>query len=176
MKISRRARRLERHQRLRARAVHLNIVSLIDVFAVLVFFLLTTASITAAKLNIIDLNLPSADQKLTPDKPPLQLTVTLRHGSLDVSDRAGGLRRLQNTPEGYNVQALGDLLVNVKKSAPAETSVTLLLEPDIPYDDLIKVMDAARFTPAEARAAGLPSEMFPNVSLGDAAPIAGGAP
>ena len=104
--MSRRKRRLERHQRMRARAVHLNIVSLIDVFAVLVFFLLTTASITAAKLNVVDLNLPSADQQLTPDKPPLQLSVTLRKNELVVSDRNGALRRLANTPEGYNVQAL----------------------------------------------------------------------
>ncbi|MGH8447566.1 MAG: ExbD/TolR family protein [Solimonas sp.] len=146
----------------------LNIVSMIDVFAVLVFFLLVSSSITAAKLNVINLNLPSPDQQAVPDKPPLQLTVTLRKNGLDVSDRNGSLRHLDNTPEGYNVQALGDLLVEVKKTAPAENSVTLLLEADIPYDDLIRIMDAARFAPAEARAAGLPLEMFPNVSLGDA--------
>ena len=154
---------------MRARAVSLNIVSMIDVFAVLVFFLLTSASITAAKLNVIDLNLPSADQQTPPpDKPPLQLTITLRKVGLEVSDRSGSMRRLENTPEGYNVQALSDLLAEVKKTSPAETTVTLLLEPDIAYDELIKVMDAARFTPAEARAAGLPAEMFPTISLGDA--------
>jgi len=158
---------------MRARAVSLNIVSLIDVFAVLVFFLLVSSSITAAKLNVINLNLPSPDQQASPDKPPLQLTITLRKSSLEVADRNGALRRLDNTPEGYNLQALGDLLVEVKKAAPSETTVTLLLEADIPYDDLIKIMDTARFTPAEARAAGLPPEMFPNVSLGDAP---GGAP
>lgn len=168
MKMSRQSRRLERHQRMRARAVSLNIVSMIDVFAVLVFFLLVSSSITAAKLNVINLNLPSPDQQTTPDKPPLQLTITLHKDGLDVSDRNGGLRHLDNTPEGYNLQALGDLLVEVKKTAPSEDTVTLLLEPDIPYDDLIKIMDRARFAPAEARAAGMPAEMFPNVSLGDA--------
>lgn len=168
MKKTRQSRRLERHQRMRARAVSLNIVSMIDVFAVLVFFLLVSSSITAAKLNVISLNLPSPDQQIKPDKPPLLLTVTLHKSSLDVSDRNGGLRHLDNTPEGYNLQALADLLVEVKKTAPAEDTVTLLLEPDIPYDDLIRIMDTTRFTPAEARAAGLPAEMFPNVSLGDA--------
>lgn len=168
MKMSRRSRRLERHQRMRSRSAALNIVSMIDVFAVLVFFLLVSSSITAAKLNVIDLNLPSANQQTRPDKPPLQLTITLRKNGLDVSDRNGGLRRLDNTPEGYNLQALADLLVEVKKSAPAENDLTLLLEADIPYDDLVRIMDTARFAPAEARAAGLPAEMFPNVSLGDA--------
>lgn len=154
---------------MRARAVSLNIVSMIDVFAVLVFFLLVSSSITAAKLNVVKLNLPSADQKIVPDKPPLQLTITLHKGSLEVSDRSGGLRRLDNTPEGYNLAALADLLAGVKKTAPQENTVTLLLEPDIPYDDLIRVMDTARFTPAAAQAGGLPAEMFPNISLGDAA-------
>src|SRR3546814_11753805 len=108
MKMSRQSRRLERHQRMRARAVSLNIVSMIDVFAVLVFFLLVSSSITAAKLNVINLNLPSPDQQTTPDKPPLQLTITLHKNGLDVSDRNGGLRHLDNTPEGYNLQAPGE--------------------------------------------------------------------
>src|SRR3546814_6077758 len=153
---------------MRARAVALNIVSMIDVFAVLVFFLLVSSSITAAKLNVINLNLPSPDQQTTPDKPPLQLTITLHKNGLDVSDRNGGLRHLDNTPEGYNLQALGDLLVEVTKTAPSEDTITLLLEPDIPYDDLLKIMNRARFEPAEARAASMPAEMFPTISLGDA--------
>lgn len=160
---------------MRARAVSLNIVSMIDVFAVLVFFLLVSSSITAAKLNVIKLNLPSADQKILPDKPPLQLTIVLRKNALEVSDRNGGLRRLNNSAAGYDLAGLGALLLQVKKSAPQENTVTLLLEPDIPYDDLIHIMDTARVAPPEAQAAGMSAEMFPNISLGDAA-AQGGAP
>ena len=177
MKVSRRTRRLERHQKVRSRAVELNIVSMIDVFAVLVFFLLVSSSLAAARLNVISLNLPSPDQTIAPeDQTPLQLTVTVRASGLEVSDRRGALRVLQNTPDGYNVQALSDVLVEAKKAAPSETSVTVLLEPDIAYDNLVKVMDAARLAPAEARAAGLPRELFPNISIGDASAVAGTEP
>jgi len=168
MNTSRKTRRMERHQKIRARVVHLNIVSMIDVFAVLVFFLLVSSSIAAARLNVIGLNLPSPDVSVKPDKEPLRLTVTVRQTGLAVTDRAGNQRDLANTPDGYNFQALSDLLVEVKKSAPTEKGVTLLLEADVVYDNVVKLMDAVRLTPAEARAAGLPKELFPQISIGDA--------
>ncbi|MDM4768822.1 biopolymer transporter ExbD [Solimonas sp. SE-A11] len=173
--MSQRIRRLQRHHKQRARAVHLNIVSLIDVFAVLVFFLLVSSSLAAARLNVISLNLPSPDRTVTPQQQEKQpLTVTLRKTELVVSS-SGGTRTLANTPQGYNIQALSDLLVEVKKSDPSEQSINVLLEPDTPYDDLVKVMDASRITPAEARASGLPHELFPQISIGDA-PVNGAVP
>ena len=175
--MSQRIRRLQRHHKQRARAVQLNIVSLIDVFAVLVFFLLVSSSLAAARLNVISLNLPSPDRTVTPeqpDKPPL--TVMLRKTELVVTSRDGVTRNLANTPQGYNVQALSDLLVEVKKTDPAEQNINVLLEPDTPYDSLVKVMDAARITPAEARASGLPHELFPQISIGDAPVEPGVAP
>jgi len=174
--MSRRIRRLQRHHKQRARAVHLNIVSLIDIFAVLVFFLLVSASLAAARLNVFSLNLPSPDRAATPQEHNKQpLTITLRKSGISVTGSNGVRRELANTPEGYNIQALSDLLVEVKKSDPSEQSVTVLLEADVAYDNLVKVMDAARITPAESRAAGLPREMFPQISIGDA-PVEGGAP
>ncbi len=173
--MSQRIRRLQRHHKQRARAVHLNIVSLIDVFAVLVFFLLVSSSLAAARLNVISLNLPSPDRTVTPQQQEKQpLTVTLRKTELVVSS-GGTTRTLANTPQGYNIQALSDLLVEVKKSDPSEQNINVLLEPDTPYDDLVKVMDASRITPAEARASGLPHELFPQISIGDA-PVSGAAP
>ncbi len=167
--MSQRIRRLQRHHKQRARAVHLNIVSLIDVFAVLVFFLLVSSSLAAARLNVISLNLPAPDRTVTPQEQPKQpLTVTLRKTELVVTSGDGVTRNLANTPQGYNVQALSDLLVEVKKSDPSEQNINVLLEPDTPYDALVKVMDASRVTPAEARASGLPHELFPQISIGDA--------
>lgn len=175
--MSRRIRRLQRHHKQRARAVHLNIVPLIDVFAVLVFFLLVSSSLAAARLNVISLNLPSPDKAATPDQPPKQpLTVVLRKSELQVTGSSGVQRTLSNTPSGYNLQALSEVLVEAKKADPSEQAISLLLEPETPYDDLVKVMDAARVTPAEARAAGLPRELFPLISIGDAPPETAGAP
>ena len=174
---ARRTRRLERHLK-RGGNEELNIVSMIDVFAVLVFFLLVSSSIAAARLNVLSLNLPSNDQATPPEKLPLQLSVSLIPGAIVVSDRNGAIRKLDNTPAGYNIQALSEVLVETKKAAPSENSLTLLVAPDVPYDDVVKVMDAARLTPAEARNLGLPRELYPLISLGDAqgtTPVSGGS-
>lgn len=168
MKMTRRVRRMERVHKFGARTVHLNIVSMIDVFAVLVFFLLVSSSLAAARLNVINLNLPSPDRTPDPQNQQLQLTATVRKGRIEVSDRNGALRNIVNTPAGYNLGALSELLVEVKKTEPSEQNITLMMEPDVVYDDVIKIMDVIRITPAEARAGGLPRELFPNISIGEA--------
>lgn len=168
MKMTRRVRRMQREHKFAGRKIHLNIVPMIDVFAVLVFFLLGTASLSAARLNIISLNLPATDRAPPPEQIALQLTATVRQGRIDISDRNGAVRTIVNTPSGYNLGALSELMVEVKKAAPSENSMTLMMEADVLYDDMVKVMDTIRVTPAEARAAGLPRELFPNISIGEA--------
>ena len=165
---ARRSRRLARHLK-RGDNEELNIVSMIDVFAVLVFFLLVSSSISAARLNVLSLNLPSNDATASPDKPALQLSVSLLPDALVIADRNGALRRLDNTPAGYNLQALSETLVETKKAAPNENAITLLVSPNVSYEDVVKVMEAARLTPAEARNLGLPRELYPLISIGDAA-------
>lgn len=168
MKMTRRVRRMERQHKFGGRTVHLNIVSMIDVFAVLVFFLLVSSSLAAARLNVISLNLPSPDRVSDPANQELQLTATVRQGRIEVSDRNGAVRTIANTPAGYNLGALQDLLVEVKKAAPSEQNITLLMERDVIYDDVVNIMDVIRLSPAEVRASGLPRELFPNISIGEA--------
>lgn len=175
MKMTRRLRRMEREHKFAERRVQLNIVSLIDVFAVLVFFLLASASLSAARLNVIDLNLPSPDKQANPEQQQLQLTATVRQGVIEVSDSLGAVRNIPNSPEGYNLQALSDLLVEVKKSKPSEQNITLMIEADVPYEDMVKIMDTVRLTPAEARATGLPRELFPQISVGEVRKLEGAA-
>ncbi len=165
---ARRSRRLSRHLK-RGGSEELNIVSMIDVFAVLVFFLLVSSSITASRLNVLTLNLPSNDQTEPDKEPPLQLSVTMLPDALVVSDRNGAVRKLDSTPAGYNIEALSEVLVSIKKAAPKETVITLLISPDVAYDNVVKVMDAARLAPSDAQKLGLPREMFPQISIGDAA-------
>ena len=175
MKMTRRVRRMEREHKFGARNVRLNIVSMIDVFAVLVFFLLVSSSLAAARLNVINLNLPEPDKQATPDQQKLLLTATVRKGVIEVSDTNGAVQNIVSTPGGYNLSALSNLLVEVKKTKPSEQNITLLVEADVVYDDVVKIMDAIRLTPAEARATGLPRELFPQISIGEARKIDGGA-
>lgn len=175
MKSNHRLRRMQRHTRMRARAVHLNIVSMIDVFAVLVFFLLLSASLAADRLNTLRLDLPSAEAAKTEAPPPKVLSVVIRKDRLEVSDKNGATRILRNTAEGHDLNALASLLLDLKRSTPKDDQITLLLEPDVPYDILVQVMDAARTAPSNAVFENGSRDMFPLISIGDA-PAEGAEP
>ena len=77
MKSPYRIRHMQRTNRVRSRAVHLNLVSMIDVFAVLVFFLLLSASLAADSLNSLGLDLPSPNA-------PQEQQAPQRMGRLDL--------------------------------------------------------------------------------------------
>ena len=177
MKSSRHVRRMERHNRMRSRAVHLNIVSLIDVFAVLVFFLLLSASLAADRLNALGLDLPSPDLAPLHQEPQKALTVVILKDRLELTDRNGSKTVIPNTAEGYDFKRLTADLVSIKQSMPSKDDITLLLQPDVPYDILVQTMDASRTLPKDIQIGDNPSrDLFPQISIGDApsaAPQAG---
>lgn len=67
MKTSKRSRRLERHQKLQKKPV-LNLVSLMDIFTILVFFLLVNSSNTQQLPNAKDLKLPASIANKAPEE------------------------------------------------------------------------------------------------------------
>ena len=178
MKSNHRIRRMQRHNRLRARAVHLNLVSLIDVFAVLVFFLLLSASLAADRLNTLGLDLPSSDQPTLDTPPPKFLKVTIRLDKLEVEDKNGRQTVLANTTQGHDLAGLANALLAIKKGVPKDDQVTLLVEQNVPYDQLVQVMDTARNAPDGVVFESGSRDMFPLISIGDAQPLAaaGAAP
>ncbi|HZP11596.1 MAG TPA: biopolymer transporter ExbD [Nevskiaceae bacterium] len=165
MRLSRRALRMAGGQRAASHEANINLVPMIDILTVLVLYLLVGS--IASHLAILKLNLPAPNQP-TPEKPPLSLTILVKHSELDVGDANGVLQALPNTPNGYNLAALGDFLSKVKAKNPEETSVTILMEQDLPYETLVKVMDTARVYPEDATGTSQLREMFPNISIGDA--------
>ncbi|MBN8281197.1 MAG: biopolymer transporter ExbD, partial [Gammaproteobacteria bacterium] len=148
----------------------LNMVPMIDMMIILVFFLIFTA--VFSKTNILELNLPSSTAGV-PDLPDgLQLEVIVREASIDVADRRTGvLQSLPNTPGGYDLSGLGSYLERVKAKFPANESATILMGPDISYDVLVQVMDTVRVRAmpgAPGVPAPMPAELFPQISVGDA--------
>jgi biopolymer transport protein ExbD len=142
------------------------IVPMIDMMVILVFFLIFTA--VFSRTNILELNLPSAESSV-PDLPQgLQLEVIVRDGAIEVSDRATGLlRSLPNSAGDYDLKGLSDYLWLVKSKFPDKQDATILLAPEIPYEVLVHVMDTIRVYELPggnwARA-----ELFPDISVGDA--------
>jgi biopolymer transport protein ExbD len=156
-------------RRLRKHAAHLEITAFINLIVVLVPFLLSTAVFT--RLSVIDLTLPAQNsgalERVTPNN--LQLEVVVRAGALEVGDRTGGLiERIAATPAGPDVRALGRLVQQLKTRFPDKLDATVLAEPNTPYDTLVQVMDAVRAGHMAQGDKVVRSELFPNISIGDA--------
>lgn len=177
MKSSHRIRRMQRMNRMRSRAVHLNLVSMIDVFAVLVFFLLLSASLAAERLNSVSLDLPSPDTQQEQEAPQRIVTVIIRTSQLELSDLQGVVTPIPNTAEGRDLHTLATKLSEIKLGKPAEEQITLLMEANVAYEVLVQVMDASRTLPTGVQLENSRSrDMFPLISIGDAPETAGGAP
>ncbi len=163
-----RSARLARHHK-RRHGAEINLVSMIDMMTILVFFLLVHGGFV--RLAILELNLPTAQSQVSAEPPEFQLEVTVRESGIEVGDRATGLlNRIAKTDDDYHLDQLTTYLAQVKDQFPQKTDATLLLEPDISYDVLVAVMDrmrvAERITEGDGRL--VRSDLFPEISIGDA--------
>jgi biopolymer transport protein ExbD len=145
----------------------LNLVPMIDIFTVLVTFLLMTA--VFYRTVILELHLPTAQSEPTPPPPGLQLEITVRKAKLEVNDRNSGLlTEFPNNAQGYDLGALSAYLQRVKEKYPDKLDATILLEPDVNYDSLVQVMDTVRVVEQKQGARTVQAELFPEISIGDA--------
>src|ERR1700751_4888770 len=157
-------RKLERHSR---KPAELLLVPMIDIFTVLVTFLLMTA--VFSRTVILQLNLPAAQTEFREPPPGLQLEVMVRKDLLQVADRnTGPLATLPNTPEGPNYDGLTEYLKRVKAKFPEKTDASILLEPDTTYDTVIQVMDRVGVFEVKEGLNTVQAELFPDISMGDA--------
>jgi hypothetical protein len=82
-----------------------------------------------------------------------------------------------NTANGYDYEALSTKLAELKKRYRAKTDAAILLEQDIAYDTLVQVMDRVRIMEEidEDEETIVRRDLFPDISIGDAPLLEGGA-
>jgi biopolymer transport protein ExbD len=163
---SKAARRVRRNHSRRRGRNELNVVPMIDMMIILVFFLIFTAVFT--RTHVLELNLPGADAAV-PDLPEgLNLEIVVRQSGIQVADRGTGvLKELPTSGTGYDLVGLSDYLQLVKSKYPDKQNATILLEQEIEYDTLVKVMDTVRVFSIPGSQWDR-AELFPDVSVGDA--------
>ncbi|MFQ5486981.1 MAG: ExbD/TolR family protein [Gammaproteobacteria bacterium] len=148
----------------------MNITAFMNLMVILVPFLLITA--VFSRIAILELNLPAkAAATAPPQKPALQLEVILRRDSIEVAQQGGGAVVVAKKEGDYDLNEVSALLQQIKAQHPEKTDITLLLEPEIPYDALVQVMDTVRVAALEQGGRRLKAELFPDISIGDAPPI-----
>ena len=149
-----------------AETPEMDITAFMNLMVVLVPFLLITA--VFSRMAIIELNLPAASS-VAVDEPTFQLEVTIREDGLEIGERSQGLlTRLPLADGHHDLGGLADYLLRVKSNYPDMSNATVLLEPDVPYDTLVQVMDVLRsYQVGEGRQL-VHAELFPDLSIGDA--------
>jgi|SRR3954471_301509 biopolymer transport protein ExbD len=166
------ARAIRNHAKYKGRN-DLNIVPMIDMMVILVFFLLFTA--VFSNTNILELNLPAPNSSIPELPKGLQLEVIVRHEGIDVADRnTGVLRSLPMKDGDYDYAGLSEFLQFVKSKYPTVLAANVLLEQDIPYDVLVQTMDNVRLWQMNDAPTFTKVELFPDISVGDA-PLVGAA-
>jgi biopolymer transport protein ExbD len=160
-------------RRLRRKHVHeppeINITAFMNLMVILVPFLLITA--VFSRITILELNLPAAGGQSADRPAQFNLEIIVRQDAIDVGDGNGGLVQRVEMQEGrYNFEQLSELLQQIKARYPDKRDATLLLEPAIPYDIVVRTMDSIRMARVVQAGSLVTAEMFPQISIGDAPP------
>lgn len=153
----------------------LNITAFMNLMVILVPFLLITA--VFSRLAILQLNLPgSSTEPVAPQEQTFQLEVIVRKDKIEVGDRHQGLLGVYpNTVDGYDYAALETKLAELKRRYPSKTDASILLESDIEYDTLVQIMDKVRLGESLEQDSIVRTDLFPDISIGDAPLQSGGA-
>ena len=145
----------------------INIVPMLDIFTILLFFLIFTA--VFSKTHIVEMNLPAQSSEPLSLPEGLVLEIVVRKDGLVVQDKnSGPLQPIPNTASGYDFDGLTSYLTRVKARFPEMKAATVLLEQDIPYDTIIATMDAVKSYEGTLDGQPARGELFPQISLGDA--------
>ncbi len=154
----------------------LDITAFMNLMVILVPFLLITA--VFSQVNILEMNLPKAadDEVQDPQEPPaFLLEIVVRQNVIEVSDRPGRLLKTFPKENGsYDFQAISNLLQTLKSRFPDEQVAMLMLEPEVEYDYLIRMMDIVRVVEVEQNGKKVQAELFPDIALGDAPEVVTG--
>ena len=167
--------RSRRGGRRNSETAELNITVFMNLMVILVPFLLITA--VFSRVAILELNLPGASNETKAlEDQTFQLEITVRQAQIEVGDRnVGALGIYPNAASGYDYDALSRKLAEIKRSYPTKTDASILLEADIPYDTLVQVMDRVRVAETVTDSSVVRTDLFPDISIGDAPARDGGA-
>ena len=168
----------------------MNITTFLNLMVVLVPFLLITA--VFSRVTIMELSLPSSASSST-NKQQLSVEVIVRQKGLEIGNGKQVLARFpllkpedvevveetqdEEGPDAsrlYDIKTLSKYLLEIKSKYPDKTDALVLMEPDIEYRVLIKIMDTMRSAFVEQKGEEGEGDvlqqvvLFPDISIGDA--------
>lgn len=145
----------------------LDVTTFLNLMVVLIPFLLVTA--VFSRITIMELNLPGASSGAA-NKPQVIVEVIVRKNALQIGDGRSVTVTLPKVGDKYDLKKLSEYLQRIKATYTDKEDATVLLEPDIDYEDMIHVMDAVRVAELKQPGQELTQKLslFPAISVGDA--------
>jgi len=145
MQMSRRAKRMERHHKRKNKTATLNMVSLMDIFTILVFFLLVSSSTGEVLPSTKSIKLPESTAE---KKPKETLTVIVTKEHILVQGRIiATVKQVLSTKGLVIIPLQKELQLQTKRivrrkvsSKPFNGEITIMGDQEIPYKLLKKIM------------------------------------
>ena len=142
MKVTRRMKRMARHHK---KPVKMNLTSLMDVFTILVFFLLVNSANTEVLETPKQITLPDS---VVEEKPRETLVVFISPEEVTVQGEpvvsvaeVAASRRQNITPIALRLAQVSENVIGLRTAAAAETrEVTILADRTVPFQVIKKVM------------------------------------
>jgi biopolymer transport protein ExbD len=152
------------------------LVPMIDIFTVLVTFLLMTA--VFSRIAVMQIDLPSS-AAAKPAEPTFRLEIIVRQDGFELSEGKQAIGTIPKVSGAYDLNALTERVLAVKREHPASEDASVLSERKVPYNALVQVMDAIRSAQLPATdelvagqavkgARTVKVALFTNIALGDA--------
>jgi biopolymer transport protein ExbD len=130
----------------------LNVTTFLNLMVVLVPFLLITA--VFSRITVVELNLPSSTGGASAAEVGFRPEVIVRKEGLEITNGRSIIAAIPNVDDDYDLETLSSYMLSLKGEYPDVDAISVLLEPDIPYDYLIQVMDTVRSAEVPDETAG----------------------
>ena len=157
------------HYKRRVSATYdIDVTTFLNLMVVLIPFLLITA--VFSRLTIVELNLPSSAGGPSNGADSFRVEVIVRKEGMEISNGTAIIATIPKKEEEFDLDALSDMMVELKREYPDHEAASVLMEARIPYDYLIQVMDVVRSVkvPTDIEEEYELYALFSDISVGDA--------
>ncbi len=146
----------------------LDITTFLNLMVVLIPFLLISA--VFSRITIVELNLPTSSGGDAPKEPTFRVEVIVRESGMEIGNGAMIIAGIPKVDGEYNMSKLSAHMMSLKRDYPDTEAASVLLEPTIPYDYLIRTMDVVRSVEVldEEGRELTQLALFPEISIGEA--------
>ena len=162
------ARKRHHYRRRTSNTYEIDVTTFLNLMVVLVPFLLITA--VFSRLTIVELDLPSAAGGPASNADSFRVEVIVREQGVEISNGSAIIASIPKQDDEFDLESLSEMMVALKQEYPDHEAASVLMEPHIPYDYLIQVMDTVRAVevPTDIEDEFEMYALFTEISVGEA--------